>query len=459
MPRPSRTGTRGLYKDADGRYSFDLRWRDPVTGEYRRYRERFAEGIVSAAAKNRAREILAGALSGRVDPTKRNTPRRLQDALGEYAEFCKANTPGRDKKRRAACRRLVAIIGDKSLDDMGALDVERFKRDRQGGSGRPVDDPLKDLRPEEVGPATVNRDIEVLKHFCGLAASWGWMKREIADSIRRVKRLKEPPGRTRHLKSEEEAKLLGELPVQVRRIVLTAVLTGMRQEEVVRLKKSAVDLKARQLTLTKTKSNKVRPVYLNNAALAVVKEAMKASPNEYVFANRAGTPYTCDGVRSIFRRARERSGVTDFRFHDLRHTTATRLRRAGAGLDVVADVLGQATLAMAQRYAHLGKETMQAAMAALPPPASPAPPSPRRRRAGGDKEAGSTRRRRSVLAAESESALIDERARAFGRLAPIFSNDASSATSAPLPQRAAPACAFKRLKQSAASTDEVDAQR
>ena len=70
-------------------------------------------------------------------------------------------------------------------------------------------------------------------------------------------------------------------------------------------------------------------------------------------------------------RARTRAGVTDFRFHDLRHTIATRLRRAGAGLDVVADVLGHATLTMARRYAHLGKETMRAAMAALPSPAAP----------------------------------------------------------------------------------------
>jgi len=150
----------------------------------------------------------------------------------------------------------------------------------------------------------------------------------------------------------------------------------------IKLKKSAVDLDARQLTLMKTKPNKARPVYLNDDAVAVLKDAMAASPGEHVFATRKGTPYTCDGVRSIFYRARARANVKDFRFHDLRHTTATRLRRAGAGLDVVADVLGHATLAMARRYTHLGKETMRAAMAALPSPVAPVPKNARVRSGG-----------------------------------------------------------------------------
>jgi integrase len=56
--------------------------------------------------------------------------------------------------------------------------------------------------------------------------------------------------------------------------------------------------------------------------------------------SRTKKPYTADGFRSVFRRACERAAVTNFRFHDTRHTTATRLRRANVGLDVVAKALG-----------------------------------------------------------------------------------------------------------------------
>lgn len=371
MSRANTTGVRGLYK-RDGRYEFDLRWREPSTGEGRRYQERFAAGIAAAAAKTRARELLAACLAGGFDP-KRAAPLRLSDAFKEYIKWCEANRPARKKKRQASCDRLLAIIGDKRINDVVAFDVERFKRARLKGEGVPEP---KDGRKRKTtaAPATVNRDLEVLSHFFGLAASWAWVSKDAAEAIRAVDRLKEPPGRVRHLSGDEEAKLFGALPLQVRRIVVLAVLTGMRQAEVVQLKKSAVDLDARQITLTRTKSNKVRPVYLNDDAVAVLKEAMAASSCEHVFASRKGKPYTEDGVRSIFYRARARAGVKDFRFHDLRHTTATRLRRTGAGLDVVADVLGHATLTMARRYAHLGKETMRAAMAALPAPAAPIAP-------------------------------------------------------------------------------------
>jgi integrase len=90
-----------------------------------------------------------------------------------------------------------------------------------------------------------------------------------------------------------------------------------------------------------------------------------------VFSNGKGQRYTCDGVRVLFGRAVKNAGLDDFRFHDLRHTTATRLRRAGAGLDVVADVLGHSSLVMARRYAHLGSADLRAAMDSLPAPAEP----------------------------------------------------------------------------------------
>jgi integrase len=375
MPRANTTGVRGLYK-RDGRYEFDLRWREPSTGEMRRHQERFADGITAAAAKTRARELVAACLAGGFDP-KRAAPLRLSEAFKEYMKWCEANRPGRKKKRQASCDRLLAVIGDKRLNEVVAFDVERFKRARLKGEGVPEPKDGR-KRKETVAPTTVNRDLEVLSHFFGLAAAWGLVSKEAADAVRAVDRLKEPPGRVRHLSADEEARLFGALPVQVLRIVVIAVLTGMRQDEVVQLKKSAVDLDAAQITLTKTKSNKVRPVYLNEHALNVIKDAMAASPGDHVFATRKGKPYTNDGVRSIFYRARTRADVKDFRFHDLRHTTATRLRRAGAGLDIIADVLGHATLTMARRYAHLGKETMRAAMVALPSPIAPVAPAPKK---------------------------------------------------------------------------------
>ena len=54
-----------------------------------------------------------------------------------------------------------------------------------------------------------------------------------------------------------------------------------------------------------------------------------------------------------FDNAVERAGITDFRFHDLRHSAASYLAMNGASLMEIAAVLGHKTLQMVQRYAHL----------------------------------------------------------------------------------------------------------
>jgi integrase len=49
------------------------------------------------------------------------------------------------------------------------------------------------------------------------------------------------------------------------------------------------------------------------------------------------------------------AGLTDFRFHDLRHCFASALLTAGGTLPELAAALGHRTLAMVARYAHLEK--------------------------------------------------------------------------------------------------------
>jgi integrase len=371
MARASTSGVRGLFRSGK-RWQIDLRWREPGTGEARRYRENLPAGVSAAAAKSRTREILDAALAGGFDPRKAK-PRRLEEALAEYAKWCESNRPKAAKQRAATCTRLLSGIGDRRVDEVSPFHVERFKRDRlrnrlRGGKAN-ADGTKPAASGTEAAPATVNRDLEVLGHAFGLFAAWGMVTTEQARAVQSVPHLKEPPGRVRYLSPEEEARLWSKLSPCVRPIVLTALLSGMREAEVVTLPKDAVDLSAGMITLTTTKANRVRRVYVNADLAAVLREAMARSPGSFVFANGKGERYTCDGVRCLFRRAVENAGIDDFRFHDLRHTTATRLRRAGAGLDTVAAVLGHATLAMAARYAHIGSADLRAAMDSLPSPA------------------------------------------------------------------------------------------
>jgi len=88
----------------------------------------------------------------------------------------------------------------------------------------------------------------------------------------------------------------------------------------------------------------------------------------YLFTSRDGTPYTTDGFRSVFFRARDRAKIADLTFHDLRHTAACRMRRAGVGLDTIKEILGHSDIRVTMRYARVDKHEKQAAVEKLPAP-------------------------------------------------------------------------------------------
>src|SRR5271166_1274974 len=64
------------------------------------------------------------------------------------------------------------------------------------------------------------------------------------------------------------------------------------------------------------------------------------------------------------------AGVKNFRWHDLRHTFASRLRMKGAPLEDIADLLGHTSLTMTRRYAHLGPNKLHAVVSLLKPTAT-----------------------------------------------------------------------------------------
>ena len=71
----------------------------------------------------------------------------------------------------------------------------------------------------------------------------------------------------------------------------------------------------------------------------------------YVFSNEAGGIFV--NLRYSFEAAVRKSGITDFRFHDLRHTFASNLVMEGVDIMTVKDLMGHKDLTMTLRYAHL----------------------------------------------------------------------------------------------------------
>jgi integrase len=354
MPKASRTGIRGLFVGADGKRRIDLRYVDPQ-GRKQRHQERFPDGTPARAAEQRAKDVLVAALNGTLVKRGSEAPVTLKSAADKYLEWCKVNGAGDPKYKRRHVDRWLQVLGDLALEDLSEQAIERFKKARVDGAG--------DARPA-VAAATVNRELVTMKHFLNRAVEWEWLPRRP-----KIRLLKEPPGRVRSLSDAERAKLDAALPAGLKRVVLVAALSGQRLGNVIGMKKADVSFEHSSISLPKTKSGKRHDVPISPALAAVLRDAFKASgESPYVFVSRfkkLKRPYTSSGVSSLFLRVVERAGLKDLHFHDLRHDFATRIRRAGHGLDVVQALLGHASPAMTQRYAHLGRPELHAAVEAV----------------------------------------------------------------------------------------------
>ena len=171
-----------------------------------------------------------------------------------------------------------------------------------------------------------------------------------------VSRFAENPAKDRFLTKDEQLRLLAvtrrSTQERMYLLVLMALTTGMRKGELLGLRWSDVDLKARTAYLGHTKNGKPRYVPLTPA---VVEELMKFrdAPTARVFP--CGNPDSEAPLDpgKAWRNACRKSGIGHCRFHDLRHTAASNLVRAGRSLFEVGVLLGHSSPTMTHRYSHL----------------------------------------------------------------------------------------------------------
>jgi len=180
---------------------------------------------------------------------------------------------------------------------------------------------------------------------------------ELIDSnpIRRVRMLKESPSRERFITAEEEEKLFAQLTGRrdhIRSVVTIALNTGMRRGEILGLQWEHVNFLARTIFIARSKTGRTRTIPMNDT---VFKELMTlkgdAGPKDFVFSN-ARTGVNIDSIKTGWRNACEKAGLVTLRFHDTRHTFATRLRANGVHEWYIRDLLGHASVRMTSVYTH-----------------------------------------------------------------------------------------------------------
>jgi len=191
-----------------------------------------------------------------------------------------------------------------------------------------------------LAPGTVNRRMMELRSALGRARDLGHLA-----EIPRCPLLRDRHHRDRIATPEEVGAILEHLSPPMRLAVELAYWTAMRRGEVCALSWGQVDLKARVIRVRahQTKTRRPRSVPIS-VTLGAILESRAGPPSDLVIGCRP------QSVTEAFSRARSAARVDDLRFHDLRHTALTRLRRAGVDLFTLAAIAGHTSMASMRRY-------------------------------------------------------------------------------------------------------------
>ncbi|VDS10075.1 Tyrosine recombinase XerC [Paracoccus haematequi] len=280
----------------------------------------------------------------------------LGQALGTYyTDVCQHQPSARTAMSQA--RGLLLFLDEKR--DTGALttaDVQAFINSR---------------RADGITPATINRQLDMLdrslKHMARTNRS------ALPEIDFRKMRLKEPEERVRELTMEEQEELFKHLRWDLHPFTMFALMTGARLASVAKLRWSDIDRRHGRMTFIGKYGKRYRfPISPEiGALLDAIPRSDDPVAGKFVFLyrdhRRRGYPLTPishkgGGLMEDFREALEMANIEDFRFHDLRHTFATRVLRKTGNLKLVSRLLGHASIETTMRYAHVLESDLSDAM-------------------------------------------------------------------------------------------------
>jgi integrase len=270
------------------------------------------------------------------------------------------------------------------LNDINPMAVEKWRARRQK-------DGLK--------ATSINRELADLRACLNRAVQWGILEVELLTKVKPCRVDSNPS--PRYLKPDEEARLRQALDEREKKLldgreshnkwraqrkytlysslsqldfadhlkpaVLLSINTGLRRGELFGLKWTDIDFNQRSLTVTgdNAKSGKTRHIPLNDEAFNVLRKwkSQQGLKSVYVFTGNNGRPF--HDVRTSWDKVLTSADINNFRWHDLRHTFASKLVMAGVDLNTVRELLGHTDYKMTLKYAHLAPEHKAAAVARL----------------------------------------------------------------------------------------------
>lgn len=292
--------------------------------------------------------------------SKRHT---LNEMIDSYEKSPKHNELKSAKEMRARLAWWRQHHGEKLLQDItpaliaqcrDALTKESLTVRRRAADGtvsRVATDKIR-------SGATTNRFLAALSSACAYGVKeLGWLER---NPVERVSKPKENKGRVRFLNDDELPRFLATCRKHpdLYLAVLLSLTTGGRQAEIMSLRWGQIDLKSARATLYAgtTKNDDARVLPLVGEAFKLLQERAKARnlTDDRIFPpTKRAVISEYMSLDKPFATALKEADISDFHWHDLRHTCASYLMMNGVSPLEISKILGHKTMAMVSRYAHL----------------------------------------------------------------------------------------------------------
>jgi len=253
----------------------------------------------------------------------------------DFKDYSKANKKSYERDN-TSIKFLNEYFGNKSLQQINTWHVEQYKSNRKKQLTRYGKPPAN---------ATVNRELACLKTMFKKAIDWDLTSNNPAKD---VKLFKENNINLRILSNEEFQRLYYESSESLKSFLLIMVNTGMRPNEIFKLKWNDVDMKQKYINITDSKNGDPRIIPINDVLYLCLSSLDKA--NEYVLTHSDGSQVKSN--KGAFCSALKKSGIDHCRIYDLRHTFASNLVMAGVDIVTVKELLGHKDITMTMRYSH-----------------------------------------------------------------------------------------------------------
>jgi len=314
-------------------------------------------------AKQWAQHVETELRAGRYMPHAVAQRHTMREMLETYRD--RVLIPLKPKRVRDQGQQLawwIEKIGAYSLADISPAIIGQYRDEL-------LSTPFGAEKQKKRAPATAVRYLALLSHAFSVAVKeWEWLPE---SPMAKVKKPKIANGRVRYLSIEELERLRAAAKLSVNpylhTVVEVAIASGMRYSEIMTLRWSDLLLDQDDahglVVLEETKNGERRGVPLVGAALAAIKVLRQSHQTSYKGKTQADQllfpsatkPNAPIELRKSWETTLKRAKIENFRFHDLRHTTASYLAMDGATGPEIAEVLGHKDLQMVKRYAHLSK--------------------------------------------------------------------------------------------------------